>query len=235
MPHRTTRRAATPATFSSFKTLAALAILSASTLLATPAVAQSRSTDAPLRIGILLGANSATLGGSDAEDSRRRTALLGGVYLVRSLGDRFSLRPELLYSQKGAKGTMLDDEGGSSTDVGFELSYIDVPVLLQLDLGTSGAARPHLYAGPSFGFKVDCSLTGSQGPVEVSLDCDDDEFELESFDLGAVIGGGVRVGFGALQGTVGARYQHGLSNLTSDSKVQNRVISVYGSVEFGRR
>lgn len=235
MSYRTARRQATLATFPSFSSVAALALLLGSATIATPAGAQARSTDAPLRIGILLGANSATLGGSDAEDTRRRTALLGGVYLVRSLGDRVSLRPELLYAQKGAKGTMLDDEGGSSTDVGFELSYVDVPVLLQLDLGTSGAARPHLYAGPSFGFKVDCSLTGSQGPVEVSLDCDDEEFELESFDLGAVVGGGVRVGFGALQGTVGARYQHGLTDLTKDSKVQNRVISVYGSVEFGRR
>lgn len=213
----------------------ALAALAAGALLTTPLVAQSGTSDAPLRLGLLLGANSATLGGSDAEDASRRTALLGGAYLVKSLGGGLNLRPELLFSQKGAKGTVLDDEMGSSAEVGFELSYIDVPVLLQLDLGAGGSARPHLYAGPSFGFKADCKLKGSEGPVEVTLDCDDDEFDLESFDLGGVIGGGIRFGLGALQGTVGARYQHGFSDLARDAKVQNRVLSLYGSVEFGRR
>lgn len=227
MSHRTATRFATR--------FAPLAALVASAVFAAPAVAQSGGSGSPLRLGILLGANSATIGGSDAEDASRRTALVGGVYLVKSLGNGLNLRPELLLSQKGAKGTVLDDEMGGSAEVGFELSYLDVPVLLQLDLGSGGAARPHVYAGPSFGFKTDCKLKGSEGPVEVTLDCDDDEFELESFDLGGVIGGGVRFGLGALQGTVGARYQHGFSDLAKDAKVQNRVFSLYGSVEFGRR
>lgn len=225
MSYRITRRLAT---------LAALATLVGSALVTTPAIAQSGAS-APLRLGILLGANSATIGGSDAEDADRRTGLVGGVYLVKSIASGLSLRPELLYSQKGAKGTVLDDEMGGSADVTFELSYIDVPVLLQLDLGSGGAARPHLYAGPSFGFKSGCTLKGKEGPVEVSLDCDDDAFELKSFDLGGVVGGGVGFGLGALQGTIGARYQHGFSDLASDAKVQNRVVSVYASLEFGRR
>jgi Outer membrane protein beta-barrel domain len=215
--------------------LAPLAALVAGALFATPVMAQSAGAGAPLRLGILLGANSATLGGSDADDADRRTALLGGVYLVKSLSSGLSLRPELLFSQKGAKGTVIDDEQGGSAEVGFEVSYIDVPVLLQLDLGSSGAARPHVYAGPSFGFKTDCKLKGSEGPVEVTLDCDDEAFELESFDLGGVIGGGVRFGLGALQGTVGARYQHGFSDIAKDAKAQNRVVSVYAGLEFGRR
>jgi hypothetical protein len=215
--------------------LAAVAALVAGTTLASPALAQSGGSGTPLRLGVLLGASSATIGGKDAEDASRRTGLLGGVYLVKSLSSGLSLRPELLYSQKGAEGTVVEDGMGGETDVALELSYFDVPVLLQLEVGSGGAARPHFYAGPSFGFKSGCTLTGKQGPVEVSLDCDDEAFDLESFDLGGVVGGGIGFGLGALQGTVGARYQHGFSDLAKDAKVQNRVVSVYASLEFGRR
>lgn len=184
------------------------------------------------RVGVMGGASSTTIGGKDAEDTDRRTGLLAGVYLVKPIAGSLSLRPELLFSQKGVKTTFAEDE--LQGDVDLKLSYIDVPVLLQLEPSTQGAARPHVYAGPSFGFKTNCELEASSGEESGSIDCDDG-FDLKSFDLGGVIGAGIGFPLGGVGATIGARYQHGFSDIAKEASVKNRVFSLYASIEFGKR
>ena len=94
--------------------------------------------------------------------------------------------------------------------------------------------RPHFYGGPSFGFKSNCKLEATDGEQSGSIDCDND-FDLKSFDLGGVIGAGIGFPLGGVGATIGARYQHGFSDIAKDATVKNRVFSIYGSVEFGKR
>jgi hypothetical protein len=210
-------------------------ILLASALLLPSAVEAQGASASPLRFGILAGVNSATLGGDATadDDIDRRTAMLGGVYLVKPLRGGLAFRPELLLSQRGAEGSTIGDEE-EATEISFKLTYLDLPLLLQYEGTGAGSLRPHVYAGPSFGYKTGCTLEGKEGSVTVSFDCDDD-FDIESFDGAGIVGGGIGFPLGGLNATVGARYQHGFSNLTSDEKVRNRVFSLYGSLEFGRR
>lgn len=210
-----------------------LALIALGTTLALPLPAQVISAAAaPIRFGIMAGANSSTIGGSDADDAERRTGFLAGLYLVKPLSGSLALRPEVLWSQKGAKTTIT--EAGTAIDAELKLSYVDVPVLLQFEPATTSTIRPHLYAGPSFGFKADCSLDVTLGDVTDTSDCDSD-FDLKSFDMGGVIGGGIGFPVGAIGATIGARYQHGFSDIAKDAKVNNRVISLYASLEFGKR
>jgi hypothetical protein len=206
-----------------------LALIAVSATLALPTITRAQ---APLRVGLVAGVNSATAGGSDADNFDRRTGFLAGVYLVKPFASGIALRPELLVSRKGTEGTFVDEDGADA-DASLTLTYLDVPVLLQFERRSSGGLLPHLYAGPSFGFKADCKLEGKSGSVSISFDCDDN-FDVKSFDLGGVIGGGLGFPMGGLTATVGARYQHGFSDIAEGSKVQNRVISVYGSLEFGK-
>ena len=138
-----------------FVRLAATAFLIGATA-SLPLSAQSNASGSTLRVGVMAGASSTTIGGKDAEDAERRTGFLAGVYLVKPIAGSLSLRPELLFSQKGAKAKFSEDD--VQADVDLKLSYIDVPVLLQLEPSTTGSARPHVYAGPSFGFKSNCKL-----------------------------------------------------------------------------
>jgi hypothetical protein len=196
------------------------------------------------RLGILAGANLATIGGDEVEGADRRVGFVGGIYARLPLGTTgaLSLRPELLYSQKGAKGAFGDDEdiGGSAS---LRLTYVDVPILLQLDVAPSGASsvRPHLYAGPAFGLRTGCTLSGSAGGISVSVDCEQaaegEDVEFKRFELSGIVGAGLGFGVAGRAVTVGARYQHGFSDIVDGSGIRNRVLALYGSIElpFSRR
>ncbi|MFN8668773.1 MAG: porin family protein [Gemmatimonadaceae bacterium] len=217
--------------FSTF-TRAAFAALVLGTAFAGSAHAQSRAGGSSLRVGIIGGASSATIGGKDADDADRRTGFLAGAYLVKPIAGSLALRPELLLSQKGAKTTLVEED--ITAEAELKLTYIDVPVLLQFEPSAASAVRPHVYAGPSFGFKSNCKLEATAGDQSGSIDCDSD-FDLKSFDLGGVVGAGIGFPLGGIGATVGARYQHGFSDIAKDATVKNRVFSIYGSVEFGKR
>lgn len=225
--------------------IAACAALALSCAAAT-AGAQAPVTprpDAP-RLGVLAGWNSATVSGSDLEGNEtRRNGLVLGAYLVRPFGTSgFALRPELLYSQKGT-GLDLDD-GTEEARGSVAVSYVDVPVLLEFAPPTTARVRPFVHAGPSFGLRTGCAVEGEGDGVSVSLDCDafneqfgEDAFLFRRFDLGAVIGGGLRFPLLGRAATVGVRFQQGLTDVLDETNVRNRVLSLHGSIEFpiGRR
>lgn len=195
--------------------------------------AQASSAD-PVRFGVLAGFNSSTVGGKDAEDPDRRTGFVGGISLLLPFGGGWGIRPEVLYSQKGAKYPLGSEEGfpGKAT---VKLDYIDVPVLLQYEARTEGGIRPQVYAGPSVGFKARCKVEGSAGGASVSMDCGDADVDIKSADFAGVVGGGLAFPVGDHFAAVGVRYQHGFTDLTSDATVKNRVISVYAGFDFSMK
>jgi hypothetical protein len=211
----------------------ALAVLCTAGL-ALPASAQSVASAAgPLRFGVMAGLNSSTIGGSDADDADRRTAFVGGVYVVKPLSGGLAFRPELLLSQKGAEQSLVEE--GVSVKGTLRLTYIDVPLLLQLEGTSASGVRPHAYAGPSIGFKTGCSVKGSGGGFSVSASCSEFGSDVKTVDVGGVIGAGIGFPVGGLSATIGARYQHGFTDIAEDVKVQNRVIAFYASLELGKR
>jgi hypothetical protein len=214
------------------KALRAILTLAAITVVA-PLEAQAQAAPGESRFGLLAGLNSATLRGSeDVDEAGRLTSFVIGVYAIQPLGG-LSFRPELLYSNKGAEDSFSED--GESAKLALKLAYLEVPLLLQYDAVTSGGLRPHLYAGPTFGYQVGCSASFRSSGFSASADCDDAELETKKFEISGMVGAGLGFGVGGRQATVGLRYQHGFTDISSDSKVQNRVFSIYGSIEFGRR
>jgi len=116
-----------------------------------------------------------------------------------------SIQPELLYVQKGAK----IDTGFDEVDSKVHIDYIEIPVLLKASFG-AGSAKPNLFVGPAIGIlmsaKVKTSVEGVDLGDLAEVDMKD---ELNSMDLGLVIGGGVDIGKMLLE----VRYEIGLSNL----------------------
>lgn len=183
--------------------------------LVTPSAARAQA-------GVIVGANFAKLEVSgDAPDAERRTGLVAGVFGTMRLGDRMSIQPEVLYSQKGETFTE------QSVDVTIELDYLDIPVLARF----TGGRRSGLvvFGGPSFGFKLRARST-----FEIDGEKQEEDFgdDVESFDLGFVVGAGVESERFFLDG----RYQWGLSDLDADdselTEVKNRVLSVVVGIRF---
>lgn len=206
------------------------------TLLATAMMAglQPAAAQGPrATLGVLAGWNLATVSQDDQTvDTDYKNGVLGGVFLSIPIGTRGFIEPQVLYSQKGTDLTF------DATDLGsIRLSYIEVPVLLGVNLGMpESAVRPALYIGGAVSFKSKCTATFSSGSIEITEDCSDDPDldEFKSTDFGGI--GGARLDFRAGKSTVrvGAQYEYGFSNLNdSNEKAKNRVISIYVGIGVG--
>ena len=89
------------------------------------------------KIGLKTGLNFSNLGG-DSENTDYKLGYNFGLYGERKINENLSLRPELLFSSQGAK----------SDDLNFRYSYINLPILLKIQMETSSVS---FYTGPQIG------------------------------------------------------------------------------------
>lgn len=182
------------------------------------------------QFGLLGGATFASLRGLDAiDDLDTRTGLVGGAYLLLPLRGALQLQLEGLLVNKGAEPPV-----GNT----FKLSYAEVPVLLRLNLAPSSPINPHVYAGPYFGMRIDCS-------VGDDTSCEDapEVVSTATVDVGGTAGGGLSIHLGGLVLTGGARYSFGVSTLAEfegggvREAAKNGAWALYAGlgVRFGRR
>lgn len=196
-------------------------------------VSLANPTAAQVRFGVDAGLSRSTLSG-DLDDADARTGLRIGGHLIAPLSGALSLQAGATFVQKGASQRVdFSDVGGGSGDLELQLDYFEIPLLARADFGT-GPVRAHLLAGPALAFEVGCAIdaTVSEGGTEVnvSTDCSDDDFDLEteSVDLGLLFGGGLtwaatsRLDVGAQLG-----YNVGLRNIDASAEggeVNNRAL-----------
>lgn len=160
-------------------------------------------------IGVKAGFVSANV---DEEGADSRTSAGFGGFVQLPLAQNLSLQPEVLYLGKGFSGQA---DGIETT---FELSYVEVPLLLQFHFPVEGGVSPRLFVGPAVAFEVGCDVSGSDGTTSVSLSCDEfDDFgfdlDTKSADFGLTFGAGLDVAAGSAIVTLDGRYDMGLSDI----------------------
>ncbi len=184
-------------------------------------------------LGVVGGVNMATLSIEDSEgiDINSKLGLNFGARLNATFSPSFGVILGALYSQKGMKTT---EQG---VDVGFNINYIDFPLLAQFVVPTSepGKVSVHLAAGPAVGLKVSCKVGGEQDGTSVSFDCADLGLDLKSVDVGvmALVGLDILAGPGSV--IVDVAYDLGLTNINSTSaegSVKNRNLYVMAGYQF---
>jgi len=157
--------------------------------------------------GIKAGVNVSSISDDGYDDTKSKVGFSGGLFLNAPLSEQFSIQPEVMYSQLGAKtdytfaGTTFANE--------LKLDYITVPVMFQF------RATPAFYieAGPEFGFLVSAknktTVSNNNGSGSDVDELDKDAFN--SFNMGAALGLGFDItpNFG-----VNARYIAGFSVVT---------------------
>ncbi len=181
------------------------------------------------RFGITGGVNSSTIGGNDFGDASRRTGFMAGVLLVLPVAPSIAIEPEFLYSSKGVTGNDTD------VDATLKMDYVEVPVLLRVEVPTSGGVKPFLYGGPAVSFKARCKIEVSGQGVNINSNCDELEspgMKLKTVDYGLVGGGGLAFDVGGRTFSIGARYDHSLGKIADASDSKHRVISVLATFEF---
>ena len=157
--------------------------------------------------GLKAGVNVSSISDDGFDDTKSKVGFNGGLFLNAPLSEQFSIQPDVLYSQLGAKtdytfaGTTFENE--------LKLDYITVPVMFQF------RATPSFYleAGPEFGFLVSAknkaTVSNNNGSASDTGELDKDDFNSFNMGLGLGLGYDITPNFG-----INARYVAGFSDVT---------------------
>ncbi len=193
------------------------------------------------QLGLRGGINLSKFVGADATGAEEVMGLNAG-FSVRLINiGPVSIVPEIYYAEKG---TRFSDQiralqtfnpdltpGIDNYELEFNLAYIEVPVLLRLNLPflSTNVVHPYIGAGPVFAWRIECNFSFTSGDVEVTArDCADRNFPdaetaFKEADRGYVINSGIdfQVPFiGTL--TLDARYTRGLERVR-ESAINNDI------------
>jgi hypothetical protein len=175
--------------------------------------------------GIKGGMNMSNLSTDPAglEDADTLQSFALGIWYGRPLNRQFSLLAEGLYSVKG------DAESGDEYDVSTKVSYLDIPVLAKMGFMHGGPIQPSVFLGPSMALNLSAKSRFEGEGSEIEVDVKD---QMNTFDLGLVVGGGVEFPVGKRSFGVELRYSKGLTNAVDENAngdAHNNVLAVMGS------
>ena len=156
----------------------------------------------------------------ELENTASTFGFIGGVSFLIPTNRVGGYQVEALFHQKGVQNLLRRDDK-------LRLTYLEVPVLLHLDVYQRDPRAIYVIAGPAMAFNVQASYE-SDGEKESVTD------DIENFDVGLVVGAGVELRRLTLEG----RYTWGLRSAFHDSELdgafKNRALSFIVGFRFGR-
>lgn len=185
-------------------------------------------------VGVIGGAATTTMMGKDAaDDLERRRGVLGGLSVVFSGSSAVQLEIDGLYATKGFRSS------GSSSAFNFTAGYVEVPVLLRLRLASGARVVPFVAAGPAFGMRIACSAEQTAPTGTANVSCGELErawrMKIGKSDVSGVLGAGVELPIGSLQGTLATRYTRGFSSVIGELDNHFQAVSFYVGLSRARR
>lgn len=211
---------------------ASLSVMLGLFVFTTTTFAQEQQTDKETglvsKFGVKGGVNFANLYVNDnnISDRNMKVGYNIGLFAKLPLTRGLSFQPELLYSTKGSKIDFSVENG----EYRFNLNYVELPLLLAINLGENF----HVELGPYLGYLAKSDITVlKNGDFDDVADLNENSFE--RWDLGGAIG----AGFDIQKFTIGARYSRGFSNINKSTLLgqitpnsKNNVISAYIGFAF---
>lgn len=164
------------------------------------------------QFGLKAGLNVSDINnGASGTDMKAKTGLYVGVTTTIPVSDEFSVQPELIYNQLGAK-TNLYDFGGIIGNVSTttKLDYISLPVMLQYNFPSNF----YLELGSEFSYMVSAKQGLSTSIISPSTDINMDY--LNRLNVGAGFGAGYNLNKNI---GISARYTLGLTGLGKNGNV----------------
>jgi hypothetical protein len=193
-----------------------------------------------LRIGFKVGGNLARYRGEDYySGGATHPGLCAGLILHLPVSSFFSVQPELLFSQKGAKNQSTFLQNNAVAYGNQRLSYAEIPLLAKLRIH----AGPFVEFGPTLGYLLSASLDDRYAPIGQQSSVNN-RSDFKSFEWGYAAGIGYHDAKGLL---LGVRYNGGLSpifradtykgysGINDELRIYNRTIQLYvGYILLGR-
>ncbi len=168
------------------------------------------------QFGMKGGANFSNLYNDDVDDNNVLTSFNAGLYATFPLTDFIAIQPEVLYSRKGAE--MVYDNAFASGAAKFKLNYIEVPLLLKVNV----AKNFSVHAGPYFAYLIDAQISNESDSGDYDFEDNFDNEDFNKFDAGLAVG----VGLDLDKVGVGLRYNYGLSTVGKERTVVGQTYTV---------
>jgi len=160
---------------------ASILALTFAAIVAIPSVAAAQEKAS---IGVKAGLNMAKIKFEDDEENdaaKNRSGFNAGLFVAKPISANVGVRAEANFSQQGVK---IEANGEEAT---YNLTYVNVPVLLTAGPSSSGTTKFNVFTGPQIGFNTKAELEFDGGTV----DFDD---EVKSTDFSWVLGFGLESG-----------------------------------------
>ena len=186
---------------------------------ATP-MAPRQSSTGGVGIGALIGyVNTSATGDANDTDFKfdSGSGWMAGIWFGGNRNGILGVMTEISYVVKKVQPV-----GGDPDEPTVELGYIEVPVLLRINIGQASASGFRVYGvvGPAFDFKVSDNRD--------DFGFDDNAFE--SFDVGILAGGGVEVARLAFE----VRGNWGLRNIVAKDITDGRSLKAFSLQVLGK-
>ncbi|HEX6791834.1 MAG TPA: porin family protein [Candidatus Krumholzibacteria bacterium] len=181
-------------------------------------------------LGIKGGVNMADLAGDDGpSDTSFRNGFIGGGFADYLLNDRFGVRAEVLYVQKGAEGSFVVPGQDHAHDSIVKLDYVEIPLLFTGRFPAGEKFAFGLFAGPTLSFNTTAEVEIPSHNETEALDA------VKSFELGAAFGGGIEYILPSFSLLADARYGLGTASVIEDIAgqtvdVKNRGLGIMAGV-----
>ena len=171
-------------------------------------------------LGVKGGVNMADLSGDDVSgDTSFRNGFIGGGFADYLLNDRFGVRMELLYVQKGTEGPFPSPEDGDVHDSIVRINYVEVPLLFTGRFPAGEKFALGLFAGPTLAFNTKAEVEVPSHNETESLDG-----VVKGFDFGATFGGGIEYMLSSFSVLADVRY--GLSTASIVEDIDGQTVDV---------
>jgi hypothetical protein len=189
--------------------------------------------DAQLFKGIIGGWNLSNFSYEDGysanPDYQSKNGYCVGLFAGGPISGVFGLRAEILYTRKGAQYdfTYTDENGQSLGQIQYseEIDYLEIPLLANFTIPTSGTVKPALFLGPAIDFEMSAKLKATYPRGVVNKNQSDQDLEnTTSPDFSLIVGGGIEIESGPHLILVQVRYVMGLKDVYRSAS--NRVFSV---------
>ncbi|MBF03609.1 MAG: hypothetical protein CMP76_09965 [Flavobacterium sp.] len=176
----------------------------------------AQSEDSNAEFGVKGGVNFSNMYTEDVDDNNVLTSFNAGFYAKLPISDAVAIQPELLYSRKGAE--LVYDNAFAEGTAKFKLNYIELPILLKLNITDSF----NVHAGPYLAYLVNAQVTNEtdSGTFDFEDNYDNDDFN--KFDYG--LSAGVGLDFESIG--IGVRYNYGLQTVGKDREFAGTTYTV---------
>ena len=185
---------------------------------------------AQTRFGVTAGLNSSKLSvsGEENESMDFKAGLKAGLVADIGISEKFSIIPELLFSQRGGKNGTEEMENDKLETASLILNYMQLPVNVAYKFDVGYGSKFLIFAGPYLGYgisgktKVEASHEGKKESQTYDLKFGSGDGETKPIDFGINAG----IGYQYEKVFFKVQYNHGLSNLNQNPDVKRKNMNV---------